>query len=87
MSSLKSFNEDLITLEVFVYGHSQVEKLSAQLLLDTANRLPANLKRHYLDKLDKGLLDLNQLSFEGFELLSKFVAHEFKLMTSDFAQT
>ena len=35
-SSLKSFNEDLITLEVFAYGHNQVEKLSGQLLLDTA---------------------------------------------------
>ena len=26
VSSLKSFNEDLITLEVFAYGHNQVEK-------------------------------------------------------------
>ena len=86
VSSLKSFNEDLITLEIFAYGHNQVEKLSGQLLLDTANRLPANLKRRYLDKLDKSLLDLNQPSFEGFELLRKFVAHEIKLMTSDYAQ-
>ena len=86
VSSLKSFNEDLITLEVFAYGHNQVEKLSGQLLLDTANRLPANLKRRYLDKLDKSLLDLNQPSFEGFELLRKFVVHEIKLMTSDYAQ-
>ena len=46
--------------------------------LDTANRLPANLKRRYLDKLDKSLLDLNQPSFEGFELLRKFVEHEIK---------
>ena len=84
--SLKSFNVDLITLEVFAYGHNQVEKLSGQLLLDTANRLPANLKRRYFDKLDKNLLDLNQPSFEGFELLHKFVAHEVKLMTSDYAQ-
>ena len=86
VSSLKSFNEDLITLEVFAYGHNQVEKLSGQLLLDPANRLPANLKRRYLDKLDKSLLDLNQPSFEGFELLRKYVAHEIKLMTSDYAQ-
>ena len=81
-----TFNEDLITLEVFAYGHNQVEKLPGQLLLDTANRLPANLKRRYLDKIDKSLLDLNQPSFEGFELLRKFVAHEIKLMTSDYAQ-
>ena len=86
VSSLKSFNEDLITIEVFAYGHNQVEKLSDQLLLDTATRLPANLKRRYLDKLEKSLLDLNQPSFEGFELLRKFVAHEIKLMTSDYAQ-
>ena len=31
-------------------------------------------------------MDLNQPSFEGFELLRKFVAHEIKLMTSDYAQ-
>ena len=86
VSSLKSFNEDLITLEIFAYGHNQVKKLSGQLLLDTANRLPAYLKRRYLDELDKSLLDLNQPSFEGFELLRKFVAHEIKLMTSDYAQ-
>ena len=85
-SSLKSFNEDLIRLEVFANGHNQVEKLSGQLLLDIANRLPANLKRRYLDELDKSLLDLNQPSFESFELLHKFVAHEIKLMTSDYAQ-
>ena len=85
VSSLKSFNEDLITLEVFAYGHNQVEKLSGQLLLDIANRLPANLKRHYLDKIDKSLLDLNQPSFEDFELLRKSVMHEIKLMTSDYA--
>ena len=86
VSSLKSFNEDLITLEVFAYGHNQVEKLSGQLLLDTVNRLPVNLKRRYLYELDKSLLDLNQPSFEGFELLRKFVAHEIKLMTSGYAQ-
>ena len=54
--------------------------------MDTAIRLPANLKRRYLDKLDKSELDLNQPSFECFELLRKFVAHENKLMTSDYAQ-
>ena len=86
VSSLKSFYEDLITLEVFAYGHNQVEKLSGQLLLDIANRLPVNLKRRYLDELDKSLLDLNQPSFDGFELLRKFVAHKIKLMTSDYAQ-
>ena len=59
----------ILTLEVFAYGHNQIEKLSGKLLLDTANRLPANLKRRYLDELDKSLLDLNQPSFDGFELL------------------
>ena len=87
VSSLKSFNEDLITLEVFAYRHNQVEKLFGQLLLDIANCLPANLKCRYLDKLNKSLLDLNQPSFEGFELLRKFVAHEITLVTSDCAQT
>ena len=48
-TSLKSFNENLNTLEVFAYAHDEVEKLSSQLLLDVANRLPGVLKRWYLD--------------------------------------
>ena len=51
VSSLKSFNEDLNTLEVFAYANDKVDKLSEQLLLDVANRLPGNLKRHYIDYL------------------------------------
>ena len=47
-TSLKSLNEDLNTLEVFAYAHDEVEKLSGQLLLDTASRLPNILKRRYL---------------------------------------
>ena len=35
-TSLKSFNEDLNTLEVFAYAHDEVEKLSGQLMLDVA---------------------------------------------------
>ena len=48
-ASLKSYNEDLNTLEVFAYAHDEVEKLSRQLLMDVANRLPGVLKRQYLD--------------------------------------
>ena len=43
-TSLKLFNEDLNTLEVFAYVHDKVEKVSGQLLIDTANRLPSLLK-------------------------------------------
>ena len=38
-ASLKAFNDDLYTLEVFAYAHDEEEKLSGQLLLDTASRL------------------------------------------------
>ena len=41
LTSLKIFNEDLNTLEVFAYAHDEVEKLSGQLLIDAANRLPS----------------------------------------------
>ena len=34
------FNEDLNTLEVFSFARDEAEKLSGQLLLDTASRLP-----------------------------------------------
>ena len=37
-TSLKLFNEDLNTLEVFAYAHDEVEKLSGQLLIDTVNQ-------------------------------------------------
>ena len=65
-TSLKSFNEDLNTLEVFAYAHDEVEKLSGQLLLDTASRLPNILKRRYLDYLDKMQLNLSQPGFESY---------------------
>ena len=42
-SSLKMYNEDLNTLERFAYAHDEIEKLSGQLLLDTAARLPNTL--------------------------------------------
>ena len=71
--SLKMYNEDLNTLEVFAYAHDECNKLSGQLLLDTANRLPSALKRRYLDFLDKNGISLNQPSFES---LRKFVVHE-----------
>ena len=82
-TSLKSFNEDLNTLEVFAYAHDEVEKLSGQLLLDTASRLPNILKRRYLDYLDKRQLNLSQ---PGFESLRRFIVHEIDMATSDYAQ-
>ena len=82
-TSLKSFNEDLNTLEVFAYAHDEVEKLSGQLLLDTARRLPNILKRRYLDYLDKMQLNLSQ---PGFESLRRFIVHEIDMATSDYAQ-
>ena len=80
---LKLFNKDLNTLEVFAHAHNEVEKLSGQLMLDTANRLPGTLKRRYLDYRDKMRVDLNQPSFES---LRSFVMHEIQVMTSDYAQ-
>ena len=76
-TSLKLFNEDLNTLEVFAYAHDEVEKLSGQLLIDTANRLPSLLKRRYLDYLKNS---------PGFDSLRDFVVHELNTMTSDYAQ-
>ena len=78
-TSLKSFNKDLNTLEVFAYAHDEVEKLSGQLLLDTASRLPNILKRRYLDYLDKMQLNLSQ---PGFESLRRFIVHEIDMATS-----
>ena len=46
---LKKFNEELNTLEVFAYANDEIDKLSGQLLLDVANRLPVLLKRRYLN--------------------------------------
>ena len=40
-SSLKMYNENLNTLEVFGYAHGEYNKLSGQILLDTANHLPS----------------------------------------------
>ena len=78
--SLKKFGEDLNTLEVFAYAHNDIEKLSGQLLLDVANRLPGVLKRRYLDYLNHLGLDLNK---PGFDSLRNFVRQELKIMTSD----
>jgi len=83
LASLKMFNEDLNTLEVYAYAHDEVEKLSGQLLMDTANRLPNVLKRRYLDYLKRMNLNLNQ---PGFESLRNFVVDEISTMTSDYAQ-
>ena len=82
-SSLTMYNEDLNTLEIFAYAHDEYNKLSGQLLLDTANRSPSALKRRYLDFLDKNGISLNQPSFES---LRKFGVHEINVTTSDYAQ-
>ena len=76
-SSLKMFNE------VFAYAHDEVPKLSGQLLLDTASRLPNLSKRRYLDFLDKKRVNM---SHPGFESLRDFVVHEIEMITSDYAQ-
>ena len=47
-ASLKLFNEDLNTLEALAYTYNEYEKLSGQFLLDTANRVPNNLKNSIL---------------------------------------
>ena len=82
VSSLKSFNKDLNTLEVFAYAYDKVDKLSEQLLLDVANRLPGSLKRRYIDYLDRRS-NLDRPDFEGFEALRNFAVHEINVMTSD----
>ena len=82
-ASLKLFSENLSTSEVLAYAFNQIEKVSGQLMLDTANRLPNTLKRPYLDYLDKTSIDLNQPSFD---LLRNFVVHESGAMTSGYAQ-
>ena len=68
-SSLKTFNEELNLLEVFAYAQDEVGKLSGQLLLDTANRLPNFLKRRYLDYLTKIGSNLNHPGFEALATL------------------
>ena len=83
-TSLKLFNEDLNTLEVYAYAHDEYHKLTGQLLLDTANRLPNLLKRRYIDYLHRKNLDLNSPSFDS---LRKFVVQEIKMSTSDYALT
>ena len=82
-SSMKMYNEDLNTLEVYAFAHDEVNKLSGQLLIDTASRLPNLLKRRYLDYLDKKGLNMSR---PGFDSLRDFVAHEIDMMTSEYAQ-
>ena len=84
VASLKAFNEDLNTLEVYAHAHDELDKLSGQFMLDTANRLHGVLKRRYHDYLDKKNINLNQ---PGFESLREFAVHELNLMTSDYAQS
>ena len=49
VASLKAFNEDLNTLEVYAHAHNEMDKLYGQLILDTANQLSKVLKLRYLD--------------------------------------
>ena len=83
-TSLKHFNEELNTLEVFAHAQDEIDKLSGQLLLDVANCLPVFLKRRYLDYLTKIGSDLNR---PKFDTLRKFVACELSVSSSDYAQT
>ena len=68
LNSLKMYNEDLNTLEIFAMAHDEVEKLSGQLFLDTASRLSHVLKQRYLDYLNKKGLDLNRPGSSLFEI-------------------
>ena len=70
IASLKAFNEDLNTLEVYAHAHDELDKLSGQLMLDTVNRLPGVLKRRYLDYLDKKSINLHQPGFESARICS-----------------
>ena len=81
--SIKMYNEDLNKLEVYAFAHNEVDKLSGQLLIDTASRLRNLLKRRYRGYLDKkGLI----MSRPGFDSLRDFVAHEIDMMSSEYAQ-
>ena len=84
VASLKGFDKDLNTLEVYAHAHDELDKLSRQLMLDTANRLPGVLKRRYLGYLVKKSISLNQ---PGFESLREFVVHELNIMTSDYGKS
>ena len=81
---LKIFNKELNALEVFAYAHDEIDKLSGQLLLDVANRLPVLLKRRYLDYFTKIASNLN---WPRFDPLHKFVAGKLSMSTPDCAQT
>ena len=71
-------------MEVFAYAHDEVEKMSGQLLMDVANRLPGVLKRWYHDCLKKSGLDLCR---PGLESLRRFIVEGLSIMTSDYAKT
>ena len=83
ITSLKSFNESLNTLEVFAHAHNELEKLGDQLLMEVAGRLPDVLKRRYLDFLVQYEMDLNR---PGFTALRQFVVRELRIMTSEYGQ-
>ena len=67
-----------ILLEVCADAHDEMEKLSGQLLLDTASRLPS------VDYLAKLGFDLNHPRFDS---LRKLIVHYLSVMTSEYAQT
>ena len=64
INSLKIYNKDHNTLEIFAIAHDKVEKLFRQLFLDSDSRLPRALKQRYLNYLSKKGLDLNCPEFE-----------------------
>ena len=80
VASLKAFYVDLNTAEILAYAHDEAEKLSGQLLFDTASCLPCVLKRRYLAKMGV------YLNYPGFDSLLEFMAHELSVMTSDYGQ-
>ena len=82
-SSLKALKEELNLLEVYTYAYEELEKLSGQLTLDTANRLSNFLTKRYLDYPAENGSDLNP---PGFKALRGFVAHELNVSTSACSQ-
>ena len=75
------FNEDLNILFSFSYPLYEPAKLSGQLLLDTAGRLPIILKRRYFSHLDKLGLDMSQPRFES---LRKFIVQKITMMACEY---
>ena len=68
---------------MYTYAYDELEKLSGQLTLDTANRLSNFLTKRYLDYPTENGSDLNP---PGFNALRSFVTHELNVSTSACSQ-